>query len=121
MKTRSDILRSIATNSVLTSFERSVYRAILKIPSGEVRTYGWVAKAIGNPKASRAVGNALNKNPYSPVVPCHRVVRSDGSMGGFALGLMAKERLLKKEGIDLSASLGINAEQGRHGRPRRKC
>ena len=100
MKTRSGILSTISNDRSLSEFERSVYRAILKIPPGEVRTYGWVAKAIGRAKACRAVGNALNKNPYSPVVPCHRVIRSDGSMGGFALGLKAKEQLLKKEGVD---------------------
>ena len=100
MKARNGILSVISGNDSLSEFEKSVYKAILKIPSGEVRTYGWVAKAIGRPKASRAVGNALNKNPYSPIVPCHRIIRSDGSMGGFALGLKMKKILLKREGID---------------------
>ena len=114
MKSRSGILATVSRNSSLSEFEKAVYRAILKIPSGEVRTYGWVAKAIGRPRACRAVGNALNKNPYSPIVPCHRVIRSDGSIGGFALGLKTKERLLKKEGVDCSHKhcYNIRTEKG---------
>ena len=108
MKARSEILSTISNNSNLSDFRKAVYRAILNITSGEVRTYEWVAKAIGRPKAYRAVGNALNKNPYSPIVPCHRVIRSDGSMGGFALGLKTKERLLKKEGVDWSGKRCYN-------------
>jgi methylated-DNA-[protein]-cysteine S-methyltransferase len=81
----------------LTKFQKKVYGVVKKIPSGEVRTYGWVAKRIGNPKAARAVGNALNKNPFPIIVPCHRVVAKDG-LGGFAKGLKAKKRLLRSEG-----------------------
>jgi len=83
-----------------TEFEKKVYRAVSGIPKGEVRSYKWVAKAVGRPKAARAVGNALNKNPYAPIVPCHRVVKSDGSIGGFSKGVGAKKRLLKREGVD---------------------
>ena len=61
-------------------------------------TYAQVAVAIGKPKAVRAVGNALNRNPFAPAVPCHRVVRSDGTIGGFASGAAMKRRLLRKEG-----------------------
>lgn len=86
---------------MVTEFQKKVYRAVSKIPKGEVRSYKWVAEHIGNPKASRAVGNALNKNPYAPIVPCHRVIRSDGSLGGFAKGPGAKRRLLRREGVDL--------------------
>lgn len=78
-------------------FEQKVYRAILKIPKGQTRSYQWVAKKIGNPKAARAVGNALNKNPYPIIIPCHRVIRSDGSLGGYSRGLKLKKKLLKKE------------------------
>ena len=85
---------------MITEFERKVYLVVSKIPKGEVRSYKWVAKAVGRPKAARAVGNALNKNPYAPVVPCHRVVKSDGSIGGFSKGIKAKKRLLRREGID---------------------
>ena len=81
-----------------TEFEKKVWCAILDIPRGEVRTYSWVAKKIGHPKAYRAVGNALNKNPLAPMVPCHRVVAANG-IGGFATGLRKKRELLKKEGV----------------------
>ncbi|MDD5136372.1 MAG: MGMT family protein [Candidatus Omnitrophica bacterium] len=104
MKDRRGILSTISNDETLTDFERSVLRAILKIPRGEVRTYKWVAGAVGSPKACRAVGNALNKNPYAPAVPCHRVVKSDGSIGGFAKGPGMKRRLLKKEGVLLRRS-----------------
>lgn len=101
MKSRREILSSISKNRALTIFEKKVYKAALAIPSGQVRSYKWVATRIGNPGSCRAVGNALNKNPYAPIVPCHRVVKSDGSLGGFAMGRKAKQRLLKREGIDL--------------------
>jgi len=81
----------------VTEFENKVYEVVKKIPKGEVRTYGWVAKQIGQPKAARAVGNALNKNPFAPKVPCHRVVAKN-SLGGFARGLAAKRKLLRSEG-----------------------
>jgi len=84
----------------ITDFERKVYKAILNIPKGETRSYKWVAAKIGKPRAARAVGNALNKNPYIGIVPCHRVVRSDGSVGGFARGVKNKRELLKSELID---------------------
>ena len=100
MKSRRKILSIISANNNLSNFEKEVYKTTLAIPSGEVRSYKWVAEALGEPKACRAVGNALNKNPYAPMVPCHRVVRSDHSIGGFAKGAALKERLLKKEGID---------------------
>ena len=81
----------------VTEFEKKVYEAIKKIPKGEVRTYGWVAQQIGKPKAARAVGNALHKNPFAPQVPCHRVVAKNG-LGGYAGGLKNKIKLLKEEG-----------------------
>jgi O-6-methylguanine DNA methyltransferase len=81
----------------LTHFEKKVYTVIKKIPFGEVRTYAWVAKKIRKPGASRAVGNALNKNPFPIVVPCHRVVRSDGSIGKYAFGHDFKRKLLEIE------------------------
>lgn len=84
-------------NMRLTEFEKKVYRAACSIPLGEVRSYKWVALKAGMPKAARAVGNALNKNPFAPFVPCHRVIKSDGSIGGFARGSRAKAKLLKRE------------------------
>lgn len=82
-----------------TPFQRAVWRACMEIPPGETRSYGWIARRIGRPGAARAVGSALGKNPFAPVVPCHRVIRSDGSPGGFSApgGLKAKLRLLKAE------------------------
>lgn len=81
-------------------FYREVWRACAEIPEGETRTYGWIAKKIGRPGAARAVGQALGRNPFAPKVPCHRVVKSDGSLGGFSSpkGVAEKLRLLKKEG-----------------------
>jgi methylated-DNA-[protein]-cysteine S-methyltransferase len=92
----------------ITPFNKQVYNIVKTIPRGQVRSYKWVAKKIGCPRAYRAVGNALNKNPcltetgrqaFAPIVPCHRVVKSDGSLGGFAKGARAKLRLLKAEGL----------------------
>ncbi|MFH1593173.1 MAG: MGMT family protein [Candidatus Omnitrophota bacterium] len=88
-------------NRNLTGFERNVYKAVLEIPRGEARSYKWVADRIGCPKAYRAVGRALNKNPYIGTVPCHRVIKSDGSIGGFSKGTARKRMLLKREGLDV--------------------
>ena len=81
-----------------TEFQRDVYRAILRIPRGQTRTYQWVARQIGRPAAARAVGNALNRNTCAPRIPCHRIVRADGSLGGYASGVHRKVALLKQEG-----------------------
>ncbi len=83
----------------MTAFQGSVYKATSKIPRGRISTYSEVARAIGRPKAVRAVGNALHNNPFAPQVPCHRVVKSDGSLGGFFSGQEKKIRILKKEGV----------------------
>ena len=73
-----------------TSFQQKVWRVLTKIPRGETRSYRWVAQKIGKPKASRAVGAACGANPVPVIVPCHRVVASDGSLGGFGGGLPMK-------------------------------
>jgi len=83
----------------ISSFQKLVYEATKKIPRGRVSTYFQIAKYIGNEKACRAVGNALNKNPFAPKVPCHRVVSSSGSLSGYAFGKEKKITLLKKEGV----------------------
>ena len=83
----------------ITPFQNAVYGATEKIPRGKVATYGQIARFIGSPRAARAVGNALNRNPFSPKVPCHRVVNSDGKIGGFASGTAKKVALLRKEGL----------------------
>jgi methylated-DNA-[protein]-cysteine S-methyltransferase len=84
-----------------TSFQNKVYEACSKIPIGKVSTYKEIAIAIGNPKGARAIGNALNKNPFAPAVPCHRVVSSTGRLGGFATGSKNKAKLLEKEGVEI--------------------
>ena len=86
-----------------TEFQIKVWAYLLKIPRGSVRTYSQVAKDIGKPLAIRAVANAIGKNPYAPKIPCHRVIRSDGSLGGYSGkgGVKTKRFLLKKEGIKL--------------------
>ena len=80
-------------------FFRAVWRECARIPSGEVRTYGWIARRIGKPGAARAVGRALAANPFAPLIPCHRVVASDGSLGGYSGpgGVAAKRRMLSRE------------------------
>ena len=82
-----------------TPFEQRVYAAIRRIPRGQTRSYAWVAQRLGKPGAARAVGQALKRNPFAPRVPCHRVVRSDGSLGGYSArgGLRRKRHLLLRE------------------------
>ena len=82
-----------------TDFERVVWETARRIPYGEVRSYGWIASEIGKPTAARAVGGAIGRNPFALVVPCHRVVGSDGKLTGFGAGLAWKRTLLKLEGI----------------------
>ena len=86
-----------------TKFQLKVWGYLKKIPRGNIKTYSQVAKGIGNPLAVRAVANAIGKNPYAPRIPCHRVIRSDGSLGGYSAkgGIKTKKMLLKKEGIIL--------------------
>ena len=85
--------------SPLTPFQRKVLRATMKIPYGTVSTYGNIAKTIGHPNSARAVGNALSKNPFPLIIPCHRIVRGDGKVGGFSAGggKHLKGKLLRAE------------------------
>jgi methylated-DNA-[protein]-cysteine S-methyltransferase len=85
----------------VTAFQTDVWNQIKKIPKGETRSYKDIAIAIGKPKASRAVANACGKNPNPIIVPCHRVIASDGSIGGYTGngGIKTKRQLLKKEGV----------------------
>lgn len=80
-----------------TVFQRRVWEKLLWIPYGECRSYKWVAAQIGNPRAARAVGVASSKNPFAPVVPCHRVIGSSGGLTGYASGLHIKKALLEME------------------------
>jgi len=93
--------------SIGTQFQRKVWRKVREIPYGELRSYKWVARSIGSAYASRAVGNAVGRNPVAPIVPCHRVICSDGSLGGYTSGIAIKKRLLNLEGViaDGSSSL----------------
>ena len=95
MKFKNNILKDIKG----TDFQILVWKEILKIPYGEIRTYKEIAQAIGRPNSSRAVANACGKNPYAPDIPCHRVIRSDGKLGGYSGvgGVKMKEKLLKIE------------------------
>lgn len=87
-----------------TALQSAVWYATQTIPYGETRSYRWVAEQIGRPQAQRAVGQALGRNPVPIIVPCHRVIRSDGSLGGFGGGLDVKETLLRLEGRNLRAA-----------------
>lgn len=80
-----------------TSFTESVYRVVKKIPKGKTMTYAEVAREVRRPRAYRAVGSALNKN-HDPAIPCHRVIRSDGGIGGYNRGAICKRILLQNEG-----------------------
>jgi methylated-DNA-[protein]-cysteine S-methyltransferase len=88
---------SIALDMRGTRFQKDVWEALLAIPFGETRSYGQLAKQLGNPRASRAVGAANGRNPVSIIVPCHRVIGSSGKLTGFAGGLDAKAHLLGLE------------------------
>ena len=94
--TREEVLKKMKEH---TPFRQAVWKACMRIPEGQTRSYKWIAQQIGRPGAVRAVGSALGKNPFAPVVPCHRVIKSDGTMGGFSApgGVSAKIKLLKKE------------------------
>ena len=80
-------------------FYQKVWLECANIPKGKTLTYGWMARQIGHPKAARAVGSALAKNPFAPEIPCHRVVRTDGGMGGYSGpgGIAKKMLMLKRE------------------------
>jgi methylated-DNA-[protein]-cysteine S-methyltransferase len=92
--------REIKAGKILPgmNFNQKVWALTARIPAGQVRTYAWIAHELGS-KGYRAVGNALNRNPYAPAVPCHRVVGSNGSLTGFAGGIDKKRKLLTEEGI----------------------
>jgi O-6-methylguanine DNA methyltransferase len=84
------------------------YYLVRQIPAGRVSTYGAVAKALGNKRYARVVGKYMNKNPDADTMPCFKIVKSDGSLGGFGLGINDKIRRLKKDGIDVKDGKIIN-------------
>ncbi|MCK4398339.1 MAG: MGMT family protein [Methanophagales archaeon] len=94
------------------NFHEAVLKLVKQIPEGKVTTYGEIAREItGSVHAARAVGQAVATNPYPIVVPCHRVVRSDGDIGGYSLGVDKKIRLLSAEGVEIKGRKVLNFEQ----------
>lgn len=87
--------------SAVSPFQKKVYRALWEIPFGKTRSYQEVAQALGKPKAARAVGQANKRNPIPILIPCHRVISTDGTIGGYSCGIGMKRKLLKHEGIEL--------------------
>jgi len=98
VKTEEDVVRFLSDK---TEFERKVLVATYRIPNGKISTYKRIAEKIGKPKAYRAVANALHKNPLHPVVPCHRVVRSDGKFGGEKNAAASRRKQVEKEGVPI--------------------
>ena len=91
----------------LTKFQWKVLKVAVKIPLGETRSYKWVAQKVGSPKAVRAVGQALRRNPYPVIIPCHRVIKEDGSLGGYAGGLSTR----KAELLAIEKEIKRNSKQ----------
>jgi len=98
-KGRPVVFRFKADISRGTDFQKSIWRILSNLLPGQMVTYGMLAREIGRPKASRAVGQAVGANPLPVIIPCHRVIASDGSLGGFAWGIKVKKKLLSIEGI----------------------
>jgi methylated-DNA-[protein]-cysteine S-methyltransferase len=94
---------------------QDVYNLLKKVPEGRVTTYGDLAKALGVPGASRAIGRIMNANPNPLVVPCHRVVSSDGGIGGYAFGVKKKKQILCKEGLEFDGYTIVDFEKRRVG------
>lgn len=100
MVTMTDKKTKISTSKPIRN--NDVYDLLMKIPTGKVSTYGDLARALGNPSASRTIGRILGENPNPIKVPCHRVVMSNGQIGGYAYGTARKRQLLEKEGVSLT-------------------
>ena len=83
------------------NLDKKIYKKLLEVPKGKITTYGELAKAVGLKNGQRAVGKIMNKNPYPVIVPCHRVIKSDGKIGGYAYGEEIKSNMLSKEGIKI--------------------
>ena len=96
----------------MTQFQQLCYQTLKqKVPAGRVISYGDLAKLIGHPKAHRAVGSAMNKNPFAPEVPCHRVVKSSGDLGEFAQAVSLKAKRLQEEGVLVKNNKIVNFDQ----------
>ena len=107
IKTEEDVAHFLRDKS---QFEREVLLATFKIPKGKVSTYRRIAEKIGRPRAYRAVGNALHKNPLAPIVPCHRVVTSNGTFSGDEKGAAYRRRSLEKERIPIEKGRVVMSE-----------
>lgn len=83
------------------SLDKKIYKKLLEVPKGKITTYGELAKAVGLKNGQRAVGKIMNKNPYPVIIPCHRVIKSDGKIGGYAYGEEVKLNMLINEGIKI--------------------
>jgi len=93
------------------SIDKKVYKKLLEVPTGKITTYGELAKAVGMINGQRVVGKIMNKNPYPVIVPCHRVIKSDGKLGGYAYGEKIKSNMLSKEGIQISDGKILNFKE----------
>ncbi|HXV39283.1 MAG TPA: MGMT family protein [Nitrosopumilaceae archaeon] len=91
--------------------EKKVYKKLLEVPKGKITTYGELAKAIGLKNGQRVIGKIMNKNPYPVIVPCHRVIKSDGKIGGYAWGEKVKAKMLSDEGIKIKNGKILNVEK----------
>ena len=83
------------------NLDKKIYKKLSEVPKGKITTYGELAKAVGMKNGQRAVGRIMNKNPYPVIIPCHRVIKSDGKVGGYAYGEEIKSNMLTKEGIKI--------------------
>jgi len=101
ISTKEDVIKHLQDK---TEFEKAVLAKTFEIPKGKVTTYKRIAEKIGKPRAYRAVANALHKNPLAPIVPCHRVVRSNGNIVGTKEAIKARRSLLEKEGVPLEGN-----------------
>ncbi|SMN16086.1 Methylated-DNA--protein-cysteine methyltransferase [uncultured Candidatus Thioglobus sp.] len=96
----------------MTAFQQLCYDALEQyVPAGSVITYKGLAKLINHPNAYRAVGSAMNKNPFAPRIPCHRVVKSNGDLGAYAFGLALKQKRLQKEGVQVFNNKIVNFDE----------
>ncbi|HSF27604.1 MAG TPA: MGMT family protein [Nitrosopumilaceae archaeon] len=91
--------------------EKKVYKKLLEVPKGKITTYGELAKAIGLKNGQRVIGKIMNKNPYPVIVPCHRVIKSDGKIGGYAWGEKVKAKMLSDEGIKIKNGKILDVEK----------
>ena len=93
------------------NLDKKIYKKLLEVPEGKITTYGELAKAVGIKNGQRAVGRIMNKNPYPVIIPCHRVVKSDGKVGGYAYGQQVKINMLCKEGIKIKENKILDWEK----------